>query len=103
MIWKDITKLENEQREGVEVEWDASQGGFDNATDLTVESTSHKRNRTKPVGNKDNLKVSKVQKVSCNATKISVDESPVTKKSTASTDTHKEATVIATNSQKKTN
>ena len=37
MIWKDITKLENKRREGVEVEWDASQEVFDNVTNLTVE------------------------------------------------------------------
>ena len=99
MIWKDITKLENKRREGVEVEWDASQEVFDNVTNLTVESTSHKRNQTKPVGDKDNSKV--VEKVACSATRITVDEPPVRKESTASTDTQKEATVIATNSPNK--
>ena len=62
-IWNDVTDSKATRREGVHVEWDASQDTFDNATDLTVESVNTKQKRKKSVTMQENVTIEKMRKI----------------------------------------
>ena len=61
--WTEVTQAENTRREGVEVEWDASKGAFDNATCLTMESSlalqPKKGSPSKPAASAEKLSTQK--------------------------------------------